>query len=140
MRVFVLSMHTELSFVEKARKFQVDGYLAKDDAEFELVHAIRTPVGDFYTSESIGQQNFYMALDMPSQEFLSSLTKVSAAEMKVLVELSKSKTSREIAEALHLSPRTVEAHRFKLAEKLDAKGPNKLLELAIQYRDLIQRA
>ena len=48
-------------------------------------------------------------------------------------------TSKEIAAALNISPKTVEAHRFRLAEKLDAKGPNKLLEWAIKYRHILRR-
>ena len=137
-RVFVLTMHTELAFVEKAKNFGVDGYLAKEDAELELVQAISRPSGEFYTSESIGRQNYNLRLEVPSEDFRTTLKKVSTAEMKVLVELSKSKTSREIAETLNLSPRTVEAHRFNLSEKLNAKGPNKLFEIAIQFRDHIQ--
>ena len=57
--------------------------------------------------------------------------------MKVLVLLTRSMTSRQIANQQNLSVRTVQVHRISLADKLNAKGPNKLLELAIKNRDNI---
>lgn len=138
-KVIVLSMHTELTFVKRARELGVAGFLAKDDAETDLVHAVHSGDGTFYTSESIGRENRLAPFDEASLVPETRLRNVSAAEMKVLVQLSRSKTTRQIAESLNLSPRTVEAHRSALAEKLDARGPNKLLEFAIRNVDLIKR-
>jgi DNA-binding NarL/FixJ family response regulator len=135
--VYVLSMHTELAYVQRAMDLGAKGFLAKEDAQSELLNAVAQVSELFYTSESIGRE-VHEYLQPPKNEMLSNaLTKVSKAEKKVLDLLTGSCTSREIAETLSLSVRTVEAHRSSLAEKLGARGPNKLLELAIKNRLLI---
>lgn len=139
-RVIVLSMHTELAFVQRAKKLGAVSFLAKEDAETDLIHAVEQANDGFYTSESVGRRsNIPPALAKEDDAFHSAIKKVTVAEMKILNLLSDSLTNKAIAKKLNISPRTVEAHRFNLSDKLDAKGPNKLLELAIQYKDVIHR-
>lgn len=136
-RVFILSMYTELEFVQKAKELGADGFLAKEDAQSELLTALEGEPGVFFTSESIGRETKNY-LNAPQNLMIKkALTNVSIAEKRVLTLLTQSLTSREIAERLNLSIRTVQAHRTSLAEKLDAKGHNKLLELAITHRKAI---
>lgn len=139
-RVYILSMHAETAFVQRARELGASAFIAKEDAQTELLTAIdsigTTP---FYLSESIGSDERLFAPQLSDREFSEQLRKVSPAELKVLTLLTDSLTSRQIAEQLNLSVRTIQAHRVSLAEKLNAKGPNKLLKLAITNRDLIQK-
>lgn len=138
--VLILSMHTDLSLVRKARSLGASGFLAKEDAEYELLLAVRQATGGFHTSQSIGKSGPGVArLDVTAQAASLDLSHVSPAELRVLVLLSRSMTNRDIAGQLHVSVRTVEAHRYRLAEKLGAIGPNKLLELAILNRDQLER-
>ncbi len=136
-QVFILSMHSEISYVQKAMELGAHGFMAKEDAQSELLAAISGSPKDFYTSESIGKQSRENLPRFSDYEFAERLRKVSDAEKRVLVLLTQSMTSREIAEELHLSVRTVQAHRVSLADKLNAKGPNKLLELAVRHRQTI---
>lgn len=136
-QVFILSMHAEISYVKKAKELGAQGFMAKEDAQSELLAAISGDPRGFYTSESIGKQSRENLPRFSDYEFSEQLRKVSDAEKKVLVLLTQSMTSREIAEELHLSVRTVQAHRVSLADKLNAKGPNKLLELAVRHRQTI---
>lgn len=143
-RVIVLSMHTELAFVQRAKKLGAVSFLAKEDAETDLLHAVKQERGGFYTSESVGRGGSLLPMLEPGigkeeDAFRSAIINVTVAEMKILALLSDLLTNKAIAKQLNISPRTVEAHRFNLSEKLDAKGPNKLLELAIQYRDIIHQ-
>ncbi len=133
LRVFILSMHTELAYVLRAQELGAAGFMAKDDAETELLAAIRSKPGTFYTSGSIGRQTPAGPL-VADTGFRDALHYVTDAELKVLVLLSENLTSRQIADRLHLSVRTVQAHRVRLSEKLGARGPHKLLELALRYR------
>lgn len=146
-RVIVLSMHTELAFVQRAKKLGAVSFLAKEDAETDLLHAVAQTRGGFYTSESVGRGSNLLPMlgsglepELGKEEdaFQSAIKNVTVAEMKILALLSDLLTNKAIAKKLNISPRTVEAHRFNLSEKLDAKGPNKLLELAIQHRDVIR--
>lgn len=134
LRVFVLSMHNAISFAQRAKVLGAAGYLAKEDTESELLHAIKAPQASFYTSQSIGSESAASLLQDDALEFKAHFKNVSPAERRVLSELSRSKTSAEIAADLGISVRTVEAHRRSLATKLDARGPNKLLEFAIKNR------
>lgn len=136
-RVFVLSMFTDMSYVQKARELGACGFIAKEDAQSELLAAIDHAEGEFYTSQSIGRQSKTFLPALNEDEVLQALRTVSDAERRVLELLTESMTSREIAERLGLSTRTVQAHRMNLAEKLNAKGHNKLLEMAIRHRKII---
>jgi DNA-binding NarL/FixJ family response regulator len=135
-RTFILSMHTDISFVQRARELGAAGFMAKEDAESELAAAIGSTTS-FYTSESIGRKSRNVMSDLSAYALAEKLRKVSDAERRVLVLLTQSLTSKEIAEQLFISVRTVQAHRVSLAAKLGAQGPNKLLELAIRHRDQI---
>ncbi|MCB1448716.1 MAG: response regulator transcription factor [Nitratireductor sp.] len=137
-RVIVLSMHSELAFIEKARELGAVAHIAKEDASSELLDAMMHDGADFYTSQSVGATSIADPLKQAPKKL--DLSRISPAERRVLVLLSESKTSREIATHLNISPRTVETHRYNLAEKLGAKGPNKLLELAIRFADQIRNS
>ena len=136
--VVVISMHTELQFVQQAKDLGAAGFLAKEDAEFELMKILAQSNDDFYTSQSIGS---HMVRDLPDLDAIASdkgiLKNISAAEMRVLQLLSQSLTSKSISEELNISPRTVEAHRRRISEKLDLKGPNRLIEFAITNRKFL---
>ncbi len=137
MRVFILSMHADLSFVKKAMALGASGFVAKEDAQSELLAAIESAPGQFYTSESVGRPPRDYMPEFTVGDLANNLRLVSAAEMKVLSLLTRSLTSREIADKLNLSVRTVQAHRVNIANKLKVKGPNKLLDLAIRHRKTI---
>lgn len=133
LRTFILSMHTDMEYVLKARELGAVGFLAKEDAEAELLNAILSKPDTFYTSESVGRGSRRNIL-VANSVFSRSLQYVSKAELKVLALLTENLTSRQIADRLHISVRTVQAHRVSLSDKLGVKGPNKLLELALNNR------
>jgi len=138
-QVFVLSMHTELAFVRKAKELGAAGFLAKEDAETELLDAFSQSSSGFYTSQSIGRtsQDQFSDLNANTME-IEALKYISTAEHRVLNLLADSMTNKAIAERLRISSRTVEAHRHRIAGKLDLKGPNKLIEFAIKNKSHIQ--
>ncbi len=135
--VFVLSMYTDASYAQRAMELGARGYIAKEDAQSELLTAISQLSGEFFTSESIGRQTRSHLPPLQDHEVKKALRNVSDAERRVLELLTESLTSREIAERLGLSTRTVQAHRVSLADKLNAKGHNKLLQLAVAHREAI---
>lgn len=138
-RVIILSMHTGMAYVKKAMALGACAFIAKEDAQTELLAAIEHKPGKFYMSESIGRPARVLLQGSEEEDHGELLSRVSDAEKKVLVLLSQSMTSREISESLNLSVRTVQAHRANLASKLEVKGHNKLLEFAIRHRQQIQR-
>lgn len=72
---------------------------------------------------------------MSDKTTIENLEKLTPMELKVLRHISENKTSKEIAEILFISPRTVQNHRYNIVQKLNLKGANKLLEFALTHRD-----
>ena len=68
-----------------------------------------------------------MAKHHPEADVLDSLSQLTPAEMQILAGIAKLKTSKEIAEMLGRSYRTVEVHRRNICKKLGLKGPNAII-------------
>lgn len=68
---------------------------------------------------------------------LEAVSRLSPAERLVLVHVSMNRTSPDIARRLGLSPRTVQNHRAHICEKLGLRGNNKLLEVALELKDVL---
>lgn len=134
LRTYILSMFADVSYLQKAKELGACGFIAKEDAQAELLMAIASSRDSFYVSTSVGRHLPDHLSGLPDSKVLEDLSAISSAERKVLVLLTQSLTSKEIAANLNISARTVQGHRISLAEKLNAKGPNKLLQLAIKYR------
>jgi DNA-binding NarL/FixJ family response regulator len=120
MKVLVLTMHRDNAYLCQALSAGADGYLLKEDADSELFSAIRKiEDGRAYIS-SILQEDLAEQWAGPSRPERGprSLTR---REKEILKMIADGKSSREIAEMLQLSPRTVERHRANIMRKLQLK-------------------
>lgn len=127
-RVVIYSMHANGGYADRAQKLGAAGFIAKEDALTELESALATPPNGFFRSRAVGRPAASL-IQTPDDEALTLLTQ---AERKVIELLGSGLTSKEIARKLSISPRTVQAHRRNVAEKLDLHGPNRLLEFAVR--------
>ncbi len=128
-RVIILSMHKEADILKAAMALGIHAYIFKDDAVLDLVNGIRTVMnGELYISESKHKniRTFYTGKD---NELLQSLTRM---ERIVLDLIALQKSTKEIADELFLSVKTVENHRTHISQKLQLKGNNSLLKFALQ--------
>ncbi len=128
-RVIILSMHKEADIIKAAMALGIHAYIFKDDAVLDLVNGIRTVMnGEVYISETKHKniKTFYTAKE---DELLQSLTRM---ERIVLDLVALQKTTKEIADELFLSVKTVENHRTHISQKLQLKGNNSLLKFALQ--------
>ncbi|MEZ5649595.1 MAG: response regulator transcription factor [Burkholderiaceae bacterium] len=120
-QVIVLSMYAEWAFAERARTLGARAYIAKEDALGEIEAALGTAAGGFYTSESV-----IAPADDEDGHFIVGLSersgRLSPTELDIMRLLSHGLTSREIADRLGVSPRTVQTHRNNIAEKLGVRG------------------
>lgn len=131
-KVILLTMHDEIEVYEKAIDLGVSGYVLKDQAEHELQACI----------ESVMRNEVFLSAQLKantkSSFFMNEDLNLSLIENKIVQFISLQKTTKEIAELLFLSPKTVEAHRSRIIEKLDLpKEKNSLLKWAIQNADLL---
>jgi len=134
--IIFLTMHADEQIFNSALDAGVKGYVLKDDAVTGIIKAIRSvAAGENYIGPELAtylvrraSQASALARQKPA---LASLT---ATEQRVLKMIADYKTSREIADELHISFRTVERHRANICEKLDLKGSHALLKFASEHR------
>ncbi len=126
--IIVMSMYADEAYAKKAEELGAVAFIAKEDAISELDTALLSRHDKFFASASVGRRTPAF-MDQDSLQNLQSLT---PAEKNVLQYLGDGYTSREIAEALDISPRTVQKHRQNMSKKLGLHGPNRLLEYAVK--------
>jgi two-component system response regulator NreC len=131
-KVIGLSMHSSDKYVREMFKAGASGYLLKNCPFEELTEAIRTVAGGkTYISSSIGKM-IVKEYASKSDEEKSVFSMLSQREREVLQLLAEGKTTKQIAKRLHISPKTVEAHRLRIMERLDIDNVAQLTKYAIQ--------
>ena len=133
-KIIILSMHLERAYIVETLKAGASGYLLKERAVDELVHAIRAvTAGRKYLSPGVTDivlQGYLEAdIDLPNSAF-SQLTE---REREVLQFIAEGTTIKEIAELLHLSPKTVETHKGRIMERLNIRTVAGLTRYAIRH-------
>ena len=132
-KVIALSMHADRRFVIGMLRAGATGYLLKDSAFEELTHAIRTvQSGHRYLSPVIADvviHEYLSQVDEPSSSLSSELT---PREREVLQLLAEGHSTKDIADALHVSRKTIETHRAQIMEKLDLHSIAELTKYAIR--------
>ncbi len=131
--ILVLSMHDETMYAERALRAGARGYIQKQEATDKILLAIRRILaGEIYVSDAIAGRVLRQLAGGGNQPLKSSLELLSDRELEVFGFLGQGKPVREIASILHLSAKTVEAHREHIKEKLNFASSNELLRYAIQ--------
>ncbi|MBN2513378.1 MAG: response regulator transcription factor [Sedimentisphaerales bacterium] len=131
-KVIGLSMHSNDKYVREMFRAGASGYLLKNCAFEELVEAIRTVAGGkTYVSPSIGSMVIQEYISKTDQE-KSVFSLLSQREREVLQLFAEGKTTKQTAARLHISPKTVEAHRLNLMNKLGIDNIAQLTKYAIQ--------
>jgi len=137
--IIILTMYKEEEYFNEAIDLEVKAYLLKDSVVSELTDSIKSVMaGDFYISPAISK---YLIGRNKRKNKLSGehpeLKKLTDTEINILKLLTENKTSREIANELFISVRTVQNHRTNICSKLNLKGYNKLLQFALQNKSLL---
>jgi len=133
-RVVLLTVHTEDSYVLEAFRAGVRGYVVKTQAATDLVHAIHDVAdGGTYLSPRISRaviDAFVTGTELPPEP-------LTLREREVLVLVAEGKATKEIAELLGVSVKTVETHRAHIMNKLGIHEAANLVRYAIR-RGLIE--
>lgn len=141
-RVVVLTYHKEDAHIHAALKAGADGYVLKDDGREELLAAVRNVfAGKSYLSPAICKRvmsGYVRSQPEESGGGIASWDQLSAREQQVLKLVAEGYKTREIAEYLSLSEKTVEKHRAKMMRKLDLHGVSAVTAYAIENGLLAQ--
>jgi len=132
--ILVLSMHDERIYAERAIRAGALGYVMKGEAPEVLVEAVRTVRrGDLYLSESASTASDVRRSQAPRSEGRDPLTTLSDRELTVFRWLGDGRSSREIAEALHISLKTVHTYRERIKTKLGLDSAVQLVHRAVIF-------
>jgi DNA-binding NarL/FixJ family response regulator len=131
-RVLILSQHASWSYVEEALRAGAAGYLVKTSSGLQLLGALRAVrAGQTYLSPDIAGR-VVDAVVRPERNSCSPAGVLSGREREVLQLIGEGLSTKEIAESLGLSARTVEAHRANVMQKLDIHKVSGLVRFAIR--------
>lgn len=131
-----LTMYKEERFFNAALDLGVQGYLLKDSAISDIIAGIRAvAAGRYFITPALSTylvNRTRRASELARQE--PGLESLTSGERRVLQLVADGKTSRQIANELSVSQRTIEHHRANIMAKLDLKGGNALLQFAIKHQ------
>jgi len=129
--VLVLSMHAEEQYALRAFKAGAQGYVTKDSAAEELVRALHKILGGgAYVTASLAErvvQQLNGAVAVPRH------TQLSDRELEVLRRIVAGQRMTDIAEALHLSVKTVSTHKTRIQEKLQLPNMAALIRYGLEH-------
>jgi len=133
--IVFLTVHKEGEMLEEATSVGAKGYVLKDGAAADVVSAIKAVArGNHYISPAMsGHLVQARKREAAITEGQGSLKDLTASERRVLKLIAEYKTTKEIADELCVSPRTVEAHRAHIATKLGLRGSHALIKFVIQH-------
>jgi DNA-binding NarL/FixJ family response regulator len=133
--ILVLSMHDESLYADRALRAGARGYLMKREALDSVITAVRTVLeGDIYVSPTM-QKRMIAEHVGANGETRSIVEKLTDRELEVLQLIGEGMEVRDIAARLHLSAKTVEAHRAHMKEKLNMSNAREVARFAIQWVD-----
>lgn len=137
-KIVFLTMHNKESIFKRAMNLGAYGYLLKDSALVEITDALSAAAsGERFISKSITD----LLIDVMSDQRVSNpSTKIAVltpTELKIMKLISRDKSTKEIADELSVSRRTIETHRSNICSKLELSGTNSLLKFALENKDLL---
>jgi DNA-binding NarL/FixJ family response regulator len=137
-QIVFLTMHNDEDAVNSALEAGISGYILKDSAVDDVVAAIRSVVaGRPYLSPGI---SLHLVGRWRKTETLArsqpGVADLTPTERRVMGLIAEYKTSKEIADVLCVSPRTVENHRANICSKLELRGSHALIRFAVEHRVL----
>ncbi|MEM8559503.1 MAG: response regulator transcription factor [Bacteroidota bacterium] len=130
----VVSRHDESLYAERAVRAGAKGYVMKVEAADEIVQAVRHVLrGGIYMSEDLKDRLLFGAAVGRKAPMQSPLEVLSDRELEVFEMTGRGLPTREIAERLHLSVKTVESYRARIKTKLSLESGTELMQHAVRW-------
>ena len=132
--VLVLSMHDEMLYAERALRAGAAGYVMKHESPDAILRAIRVcAAGGMFVSEAVSLRMLQRVAGAPPGG--SPLDALTDRELHVLGLVGRGFATREIAEELHISVKTVETYRARLKEKMNLRSGAELVRFAVRWAE-----
>jgi DNA-binding NarL/FixJ family response regulator len=133
--ILVLSMHDESVYAERALRAGANGYIMKQEAtEMVLVAIRRILQHEVYISDRMASRMLRQMVSKSASPQAASIASLSDRELEVFRLIGDGHGTREIAEALHLSIKTVESYQAHIKDKLVLPSARALVQRAIEWK------
>jgi DNA-binding NarL/FixJ family response regulator len=134
--VLIVSMHDEALYAERVLRAGARGYIMKQEGGNKLLQAIRQVLtGQIYVSEKVSARILETFSGRKSEKSTSPVSRLSDREFEVFQLIGQGKGTKEIAQHLNLSVKTVEVHRAKIKEKLSLLTATDLVRYAVRWTE-----
>ncbi len=132
--VLVLSMYNEIYYAERALRVGANGYIMKEVITTHLMDAIHTVMnGEIYLSERMKKKLLKSFSGQPAKEKGNLISQLTNRELEVYQLIGQGLTTREIAEKLFLSIKTIETYKENIKKKLKLRNSNELFKHAAHW-------
>jgi DNA-binding NarL/FixJ family response regulator len=132
--VLILSMHDESIYAERAMRAGANGYIMKQEATEKVLVAIRRILqGEVYLSDRLTSTLLQQYVRGTSPAKSSPLLNLTDRELEVFRLIGEGHGTRQIAEELHLSVKTIESYQAHIKEKLALRNARELVQHAIEW-------
>jgi DNA-binding NarL/FixJ family response regulator len=132
--ILVVSMHDESLYAERTIHAGARGYITKQEATQRILHAIRRVLsGEVYLSERMAAKVLSKMAGGRAAGGESSFDCLADRELQVFKLIGHGRSTRQIADELHLDMKTIETYRARIKVKLDIKDATELLQQAILW-------
>jgi DNA-binding NarL/FixJ family response regulator len=134
-KFIIQTFHKEMSYIAQAKALQIKGYLLKEDSFMEIEKCMQVVLNNGYYFSTAIQHS---SMENTSIE-LKKLQRLSASEIVILKQISKQRSTSNIAETLSVSFRTIEKHRSNIIAKLGLKtNTNSLVNWSFENKKSIE--
>ena len=132
--ILVLSMHDEALYAERALRAGAKGYIMKQEANQQVVAAIRQVLsGEIYVTDKMKTKLLQKMVDPRPAVGGMLIEGLSDRELEVFRLIGRGYRTRQIAEMLHVSVKTVDSYRENIKQKLKLRDATELLQQAIEW-------
>jgi DNA-binding NarL/FixJ family response regulator len=132
--ILVLSMHDETIYAERLLAAGATGYIMKQAASDQFLTALRRVLGgSIYVSDVVGSTMIQKFAAGGSYVSANPIDQLSNRELQILQMIGRGLSTREAAEALNLSVKTVESHRQRIKRKLNLATGSQLVQYAVNW-------
>ncbi|WP_020403301.1 response regulator transcription factor [Gracilimonas tropica] len=134
LKILVVSRHEEILYAERVLRAGAKGYVMKQEAGDEMVKAVKKILnGGIYVSEEVSEK-LLMGMAVGQKNLSQSpIDLLSDRELEVFEMTGQGNNTREIAERLHLSVKTVESYRARIKTKLNLENATELMMHAVKW-------
>ncbi len=132
--ILMVSMHDESLYALRALRAGAKGYVMKHQAMENVIEALRKVMsGGTYVSPQFSERLVFKAIQGRDSDLGAPVDKLSDRELEVLQHFGRGKSTRQIAEQLHLSVKTIETHRAHIKEKLGFRDAEEMVKFAVEW-------